>query len=363
MIHLRGFRTNILIIIGSFIIALSCIEICYQLFFSEKFPKKRFHFITNPSLLDQYNSFGYNENTHIREVVVYAHNRQFYIEYDTSFITNNIGLVQKNPFDPKKKSLVIIGDSFTQGQGVTPWFYQLEDDWKDNEYQLINLGLIGTGIAQWKDALQWFSKMGEINKIVMCCISDDWTRPRWYICESSEQKALVFNQSRENNFKKNHKKPIIYFIGKDLDHHAILEKAKFISDYSDNDKVINNYFIPRIMHQVFFKYNSFFTGYDNLAFSHNKNSFDQIISAYGADNITVLHLPQKDEVMQGRYSELGTKIKDFIVSRHIPYIDGLALCKLNQEDFFRDDGHPNASGYKKIYECFARNVLGNVKFD
>jgi lysophospholipase L1-like esterase len=370
MINLKKLTTNILFITVSFVITLLFIEIFYQSFFADNIHNKRFLFITKPSLLDQNKSFGYNKNTFVREMAVYGNGNNFHIEYDTSFVTNNIGLVQKKGFDPKKQSIVIIGDSFTQGQGATPWFYQLEDDWKNNEYQLINLGIIGTGIVQWKDTLQWFSSIGKIKQIIICCISNDWIRPRWYICENAEQNVLAFDILVKNKLRKNHKKPIIYFIDKDSDHYTILKRAKHIAESSDGgiNEFLKNLFLASITHRILLNYNLLShdnnkSNNDEVTFSKNKTSFDQIISAYGAKNITVLHLPQKKEVIQGAYSELGTKIKNFILSRHIPYIDGLALCKLNKKDFYRDDGHPNASGYKKIYDCFSKNVLANLRLE
>lgn len=363
--NLKGRGTNALIIIISFVTTLLFIEIFYQSFFIDDIHNKRFLFITKPSLLDQNKSFGYNKNTYVREIAVYGNGKKFHIEYDTSFITNNIGLVQKKSFDPKKKSIVIIGDSFTQGQGATPWFYQLEDDWKNNEYQLINLGIIGTGIIQWKDTLQWFSSIGEIKQILICCISDDWIRPRWYIYENAEQNVYTFNLLVENKFQESHKKPIIYCIEKDSDHYTILKRIKDIAELPDGGikKFLKKFFLTSITHRVFFQKKLPSHNYSEIVFSENKTSFDQIISAYGAKNITVLHLPQKEEVIQGKYSELGTKIKDLILSRHIPYIDGLALGKLNKGDFYKDDDHPNASGYKKIYDCFSKNALGNLRLE
>jgi lysophospholipase L1-like esterase len=368
MINLKGLRTNALIIIFSLVIVSLFIEFVIHFIYDEK-NNKPFLFITKPSLLDQYKSFGYSKNTHVREIAVYGDGRNFHIEYDISFVTNNIGLVQKKPFYQKKKSIVIIGDSFTQGSGATPWFYQLEDDWENNEYQLINLGIIGTGIEQWKDTLRWFSGIGEIKHIFICCISDDWIRPRWYVCENMEQNALALSNSVGNNFQTGQDQPIIYiliyFIEKDSDHYTILKRAKDIAISYDVEikEFLKKFILTRIVQRVLRKYDTLYHNHNEIAFSKNKISFDQIISAYGAKHITVLHIPQKDEVIQGEYNELGKKVKSFILSRHIPYIDGLALCKLNKSDFYRDDSHPNAAGYKKIYDYVSKNALENLRFE
>jgi hypothetical protein len=101
MINLKGLRTNALIIIFSLIITSLSIEFIIHFIYDED-NNKPFLFITKPSLLDQYKSFGYNKNTYVREVAVYGNGINFHIEYDTSFITNNIGLVQKNLFIQKR---------------------------------------------------------------------------------------------------------------------------------------------------------------------------------------------------------------------------------------------------------------------
>ena len=38
-----------------------------------------------------------------------------------------------------------MGDSFTEGQGATPWFYELEKDFSGSVIKPVNLGILGTG--------------------------------------------------------------------------------------------------------------------------------------------------------------------------------------------------------------------------
>ena len=100
MINLKGRSTNALTIIFSLVITSLFIEFIFN-FYSDN-NNRSFLFITKPSLLDQYNSFGYNKNTRVREIAVYGDGKTFHIEYDSSFITNNIGLVQKKPLTQKR---------------------------------------------------------------------------------------------------------------------------------------------------------------------------------------------------------------------------------------------------------------------
>ena len=48
------------------------------------------------------------------------------IETDYNIETNNLGLVMKKDIYKNDRVLLVIGDSFTEGQGAEPWFYDLE---------------------------------------------------------------------------------------------------------------------------------------------------------------------------------------------------------------------------------------------
>ena len=172
---------NILVAITAFLISLIFVEVILRVFFIKDIEPVHYLFITKPALQDQEKIFGFKENADIREVAVHWNGKEFEIIYDTSFSTNNIGLVQKNSFDPKKEAIVLVGDSFTQGEGALPWFYKLEENWQNSRYQLINLGIMGTGIEQWKYILSWFSELGNIKHIFICFITDDWNRRRCVI--------------------------------------------------------------------------------------------------------------------------------------------------------------------------------------
>ena len=56
----------------------------------------------------------------------------------------------------------------------------------------------------------------------------------------------------------------------------------------------------------------------------------------------------KEEAIDGKYNYFGKLAKNFLESNYIAYIDGLKLCNLTKDDFYKYDGHPNSSGYAKI---------------
>jgi hypothetical protein len=66
-------------------------------------------------------------------------------EYAYKFKTNNFGLVQDKDLVRGVKSILLLGDSFTDGQGAEPWFRQIAPQIEKLNYQPINGGLFGTG--------------------------------------------------------------------------------------------------------------------------------------------------------------------------------------------------------------------------
>jgi len=277
------------------------------------------------------------------------------IIFDITFQTNNLGLVQRSNIISQKQSIVIIGDSFTQGEGAVPWFYDLEKKWQSNEYQLVNLGITGTGILQWYDTLQWFSKIAKIKHIYFLFISADWERPRWYAREDLGSKGLfLWDDSRGDfEFWKNKIPPDMIFIGKDSDQETILSNLhNIVSDSTilRAKNYLRNSYLVRMVYGLRNKIKN------DKIFDQNKACFEKIITRYGAQNITFFHIPVGKEVSQGVYDATGRQVRDLILTRNIAYIDGLALCGLTGEDFLPLDGHPNESGYSKILKCLLRSL-------
>jgi hypothetical protein len=324
----------------------------------------RFLFLSRPGMKDQHTAFGFYENRQIREVAIYKTGKDFEVEFDNSFSTNNLGLVQKTAFDPRKKSLVFIGDSFTQGEGATPWFYKLEAGWRHNAYQLVNLGLIGTGLVQWRDTLKWFSKIGEIKHVFIIFISDDWLRRRWHVHDDLSGTSFLFCTECPKNkgVCPNRNKLGIIYIEKDWDIPAMIKKAREIPEPPEKPGFRgfwNNLYFRRLLKiTVPSKRNR---PKQQKIIDKNREAFDQIISQFGRGNITVVHLPLRSEVIKGSYNWIGKQVQGLVLSRKVVYFDGLALCGLTKEDFHEHDYHPNASGYAKILNFLRTRVLTNYQ--
>ena len=122
--------------------------------------------------------FTYLPRNTVRNVTAFFSRDDFTIEYDYRFRTNNLGLTQDADVAPGRKSLLLLGDLFTEGQGAEPWFRLVSSTIERLGYQPVNGGVLGTGFQQWLKLDQYLAdKNIEIQKVVVLFISDDYRRP------------------------------------------------------------------------------------------------------------------------------------------------------------------------------------------
>ena len=84
-------------------------------------------------------------------------------------------------------------------------------------------------------------------------------------------------------------------------------------------------------------------------------AISELVKIYGPENVVFLHLPQKNELGSGP-DALGLRARKAIEEAGGKLFDGFKLCNLTTADYFTNDDHPNADGYKKIASC-AKGVI------
>src|SRR5947207_7563251 len=119
--------------------------------------------------------FTYLPNKELRNLTGFLSGDGFAVEYDYHFRTNNFGLVQDTDIAPTRDSLLLLGDSFTEGQGAEPWFRLVSPQIDSLGYQPINGGLLATGFEQWVELERYLAARDvKIQKLVIVFISDDF---------------------------------------------------------------------------------------------------------------------------------------------------------------------------------------------
>jgi hypothetical protein len=172
-----------MVIISSFI-GLLVVEIFCHLFVpsivSAEAEPHVIYFFDGPGTIfrNPENIFTYVPNAEIRSLTVSYTANDFSTEYDNHFRTNNLGLVQDDDVFPHKPSLLLLGDSFTEGTGASPWFRLVRPVISQHGFQPINGGIGSTGFGNWL-ALDRYLTAADIRvrKLVVLFISDDYRRP------------------------------------------------------------------------------------------------------------------------------------------------------------------------------------------
>lgn len=291
------------------------------------------------------------------------HSRTYYItepsiptlfrEYEYDIATNSHGLVQRNDIDGSKPAILFLGDSYTEGHGASPWFYDLESVWaKNSRYQLINGGIQGTGIEAWERLYRDLARTTEIEKLVVIFISDDWTRLVWqYPAQFLECLRAASQCNGFNTFLGLPKDPAEAEV-------QVRRIAKVRLDFLARRKRHQNFFRSSQIHQQLLK-----PAYElwqppaRPQFERNKSAALRMTADLGASNVLFIHVPQKDELQSGP-NPLGRQAVDFLRGNGLTVVDGFERCRLSIADFHPHDGHPNATGYGKLERCVRDSVEG-----
>jgi len=297
---------------------------------------------------DQHESFGFVAYSKNREAALHADLDNIVLEYDVTFRTNNAGLVQQRDIDKTKEYIVVVGDSFTQGVGATPWFYELENHFPVTS--LANLGLLGTGVSHWVRALQWFeANQARIRNVLVIFITDDFKRPHWkanldqhglsfcYV-DHCELMATVYNTSDAEELLTARRK--------------LLNNGN--SDIEGSKHKLKEYLLGFRLGRVIINLRRWFLGFpahDDTFVEENKHAFIELAKQHHI--LFALHLPQKEEAAAEHWSRQSLEIRRFVQTTGVRAVDGMGRCGLTISGFYTRDPHPNSKGYDKIERCVA----------
>ena len=141
--------------------------------------------------------FKYFPNQEIRSTTLYSKSEptsidDLVIEYDYLIRTNNFGLVMKRDVSPNEHAIFVIGDSFTEGQGVPniSWASTLQKVICERNYQAVNLGFPGIGVIDMKNSLKFAKDELKATKAVVSIITSDIYRP--YLLLENNKKCSIF---------------------------------------------------------------------------------------------------------------------------------------------------------------------------
>lgn len=286
----------------------------------------------------------------VRQVAVYPATAadELSIEYDVTFETNNQGHVQHKATFCGRTTIAIIGDSFTEGQGARPWFYDLENEIALPNGQLVNFGLMGTGVSGWRSMLDHYAHCYNITKLVVIFIGDDWYRPIWEF--SAGQLACLSGEQACHDSTALYYRMQLSDPASDVLAAARLRNIERHAQSGPSHSGLRS--IDLISTGAERLFDMFITQKRERRFEEAQASFVAMMSRFEKDSYRLIHVTMKDEAAGHPLREDSERAlawlngKDFEVSS----------CPLDESDFHDRDGHPNEAGYVKIRQCAERAI-------
>lgn len=291
--------------------------------------------------------FTYIPHNEVRYVTAFFSGAGFETEYDYRIRTNNFGLVQDNDIEPERKSLLLLGDSFTEGLGASPWFRLLAPEVEKLGYQPVNGGLLGTGFEQWLKLDRYLKRADiDVEKVMVLFISNDFIRPVWNFTPNNLSCLVSLSECRID-------RAVLYRLPPEKELDRWMDKIRQSREETSPLEADFAYFLPATHHVYQFLRQKL--GHSEMkerleeGQQESQAAIRQLIASHGGKNVAFVHLPQKDEI--DRPSSLGLEARRAITDAGGKLFDGFRLCRLTARDYFPNDDHPNQAGYGKIEAC------------
>ena len=340
---------NALLALGALIVGFAIVELLTRVFIGH--PLYLSNAASRVILYEKGNNFQnvdrifkYQPNTEFHtETLFVSHNDDSVTrEYGYNIRTNNIGLIQTSDIPPESEVYVLLGDSFTEGQGATPWFYKLEEENKDKK--IVNGGILGTGPAQWKQLYDHLVRdyRLKVKKLIIIAIGPDIIRPVWNF---SEEGLECLRNARCGTFQGD-------WFGYEFNGKsdaAIKADAKSIHrKWTEVSFGLNRQSFKNLLKKSAFLYTI-------VHMSKGVGSTDENLEAIrvlgkAAPDVRLLMIPTKNEARTAgaaEWEENSAKLMAWSKQNGIR----VSECLLEKSDYHLHDGHPNESGYAKLIRC------------
>lgn len=301
----------------------------------------------------------YRPNTAIREVSVYglpslvSTEPALTIEFDCPMRSNNLGLLQDDDIPPGTPVTLVLGDSFTSGQGGCPWFHKLQAQRPQD--RLLNAGLLGTGVDQWWRLLEYLRKQGVVvERVLLISISNDFKRRVWnwtaadLDCIDRGVCAVEWRYSWQG-----------VRADETADELMARTRARYARRFAKYN-ALSMWSFSLLNHSLLLKF-------VHIAVENTANA---LRSGAGV-------LPQAETALQS-FKALGVPVRVLMVNQRnetgmlgnetdataaVAKLDAHGLpyswCRLGHDDFLRIDGHPTVAGYDKLVACADKALSAN----
>lgn len=350
---------SVVIICFSSIFAFAVVELLYRAVNPEEHSRNNLNgtmlFEAGNNFLNHEGYFTYFPNREIRSLTLYSKPRpkgieDIIIEYDYLIKTNNLGLVMQSDLSHEDRVVFIIGDSFTEGQGASPWFYDLENTYYASSRKLVNLGILGTGPTQWDNLAKSITEGLElqVDATVVNIIPGDMPRPVWSFGKQ-ELKCLHHAlcdyqfgfQGYNFNSEQNHENIKLSVLNSLIETSSIFDSIK---KYVRKSRVVLD------LYALFIK-----KWQNNENIPANESSLLALNNAVNGNFFVNVVSQKRINSTNFENFKIVKELIGFLEINDISY----SWCDIPFDGFHTIDDHPNAEGYKILREC-TENALNKV---
>jgi hypothetical protein len=338
------------------------LEIALRLFFFDPnyYWKHRYFFASQGAFVNiDENLWTYQPDRKVRSVAVYGFPvssflpaARYRIEYDCTHTTNNLGLVQERDVRPGEHATLVLGDSFTEGQGGCPWFDKLAK--RVDGALLINGGLLGAGPVQWRELVSYLLEKGvQIDRMLVIAISNDFKRGEFNWSQSELDCVNLWKCDSANSVQP---------LRPDESAQSILERSRQMA------KSRHDTFDWKIAHDLMMRWSyayTFLFGVISQAFLHVTDQDHDTLHPAATEAFSwllrlgkplkVVLVPQRDEVGMRQKNHDTILVEQFLNRNSVSF----DWCMLSGKHFLPLDGHPNAAGYDVLSRCVEAHLRSN----
>jgi hypothetical protein len=289
--------------------------------------------------------------------IVYAATYQLFpveawIEYRCKFKTNKFGLIETNFVETDNQvDYLVLGDSYLEGHGGCPWLTRAS--LPDTYPIILNGGLQGSGIQHFSLLEEWLSQQVEIRNVIVLAISNDFKRSLSPDIWRGRETCLQAGKCQAN---------LDYWWGIDAsisDRELLqLSRTRYESrNLTRGEEIEHTLMYCSFSYDAIFRLASIFRRLSNdenhsaiqkQDFNENFHALLRLRQKY--PNLKVILVPQRDEVGWFGVENSDTKlVKRFLAENDVKF----TLCHIDLSDYMPIDGHPNSTGYGKIFDCLS----------
>ena len=264
--------------------------------------------------------FTYVPNSNIFSRTIYFSESSYSTEFAYEFKTNNFGLIQDNDLLRGNKSVLLLGDSFTEGHGAEPWFRRVAPQIEQLNYQPINGGLLGTGFLDWWRLEQVLSANEVVlAKVVVIFISGDVDRGKWNFSKAQLDclRSVNLCDGTETFVRLPPSNELGLWVGK-------IRTVR----HDGNIKARIKSTLPATYAVYRFLLN--FAAPPQTEFA--KLAINNLVEKYGRENVLFIQLPQKEE-LKGTILPNGLRARKFILDVGAQYADEICSVAWMSQTF------------------------------